>query len=122
MKTLLEQLTLTIKDVQYKKYFPEDKQPRYVFKLQLKRRGNGSYTFNFGQSIAAGAEEPTLTEVLECLQKYDVGDFEEFCSTFGYDNDSRTAERTYKAVCKEYEAMSRLFTSEELELLNNIEA
>ena len=55
-----------------------------------------------------------------CLQKYDVGTFEEFCSEFGYDNDSRQAEKTYKGVVKEFEGMERLFNSEELELLNII--
>ena len=94
---------------QYKKHFDTDKDFRYVFKCQLSRGGK-QYTFNFGQSIHNGAEEPTMYDILTCLQKYDVGSFEEFCSEFGYDTDSRTAERTYKAVCKEYEAMDRLFS------------
>jgi len=94
-------------------------QPRYVFKLQL-LRGRKSYTFEFGQSIAKGSEEPTLYDVLTCLQKYDVGTFEDFCGIFGYDNDSRMAEKTYKAVVKEFKAMERLFDSEELEVLQLI--
>jgi hypothetical protein len=94
-------------------------QPRYVFKLQL-LRGRKSYTFEFGQSIMKGNEEPTLYDVLTCLQKYDVGTFEDFCGMFGYDNDSRTAEKTYKAVVKEFQAMERLFNSEELEVLQLI--
>ena len=92
---------------------------REVFKLQLKR-GRKSYTFDFGQSVACGSEEPTPYDVLACLQKYDVGTFEDFCSDYGYDEDSRTAEKTYKAVVKEYEAMSRLFTDEELDVLQSI--
>ncbi len=63
---------------------------------------------------------PTLYDVLACLQKYDVGTFEDFCSCYGYDNDSRTAEKTYKAVVKEFEAMERLFSSDELEVLQYI--
>jgi len=65
-------------------------------------------------------KEPALYSVLACLQKYDVGSFEDFCSDFGYDEDSRTAEKTYKAVLKEWEAMERLFNNEELELLQLI--
>lgn len=64
--------------------------------------------------------KPTLYDVLSCLQKYDVGSFEDFCSEFGYDEDSRSAEKIYKAVVKEFEAMERLFTNEELEILAEI--
>ena len=103
----------------YGKYFTDDKQNRHIFKLRL-LRGRKSYTFNFGQSIAEGSNKPSLYDVLSCLQKYDVGSFEDFCSEFGYDEDSKSAEKIYKAVVKEYEAMSRLFTNEEIEVLNEI--
>jgi hypothetical protein len=92
---------------------------RHIFKLRLSR-GRKSYTFEFGQSIANGSQEPTLYDVLTCLQKYDVGSFEDFCGEFGFDEDSRTAEKTYKAVVKEFEAMERLFNSDELEVLQCI--
>lgn len=65
-------------------------------------------------------KEPTLYGVLSCLQKYDVGDFEEFCDMFGYDNDSRQTEKTYKAVVKEYEGLSNMFNEDELQLLSEI--
>jgi len=112
-------LKLSVKAVCYGKYFPEDKQERYIFTLKL-QRGKKSYTFNFGQSINAGAEEPTMYDVLTCIQKYDVGTFKNFCADFGYHEDSRTAHKTYKAVCKEYAAMQRLFTPDELEQLREI--
>jgi hypothetical protein len=111
---------LIVNGSEYRKYFNTDKESRYVFNLTLKK-GKRQYTFNFGQSISSGPEEPTMYDVLSCLQKYDVGSFEDFCDDFGYDNDSRSAEKTYKAVCKEYEAMERLFSSEELELLSEIQ-
>lgn len=92
-----------------------EKQKRSVFKLRLKRNGK-QYTFEFGQAIKAGNCDPDLYSVLACLQKYDVGNFEDFCSKFGYDmhdeNTGRTnkqTERIYKAVCKEYAAVERLF-------------
>lgn len=112
-------IKLKIKDIEYKTMQWDKNQQRYVFKLQL-LRGRKSYTFEFGQSISKGSEEPNLYDVLTCLQKYDVGTFEDFCGDFGYDLDSRTAEKTYKAVVKEFEAMERLFSSEELEVLNLI--
>jgi hypothetical protein len=109
-------LKMKVGEREYKKYFPSDKDSRYVFKITLKKDGR-QYTFNFGQSVAEGNNEPTLYNVLSCLQKYDVGSFEDFCWDFGYDEDSTTAERIYKAVVKEFQAMERLFNSDELELL-----
>jgi hypothetical protein len=65
-------------------------------------------------------EEPTAYDILACLQKYDVGSFEDFCSEFGYDEDSKTAEKIYKAVCKEFDNVCKIWTDEEIELLQEI--
>ena len=65
-------------------------------------------------------EAPTLYDILSCLQKYEVGTFEDFCGDFGYDQDSRTALKTYKAVVKEYDKVCSLFSNEELEVLQMI--
>lgn len=97
-----------IGEPKYRKYFAEDKEPRFVFKLRLKRNKK-QYTFTFGQSISEGSKEPNLYDVLACLTKYDPYSFEDFCSEYGYDSDSRKAEKIYNAVCKEYEAVERLF-------------
>lgn len=64
---------------------------------------------------------PTLYDVLTCLQKYEVGSFKDFCENFGYDEDSRTTEKIYKAVVKEFQAMERLFATDELEILSEIQ-
>jgi len=64
---------------------------------------------------------PTEYDILACLTKYDPGTFEDFCADFGYDEDSRTAEKTYKAVRAEYEALARLFSDYELELMGEIQ-
>jgi hypothetical protein len=112
-------LKMKILDCEYKEGHFNDNVWRYVFKIRLSK-GSKRYTFEFGQSIAEGSNEPTLYDVLTCLQKYDVGTFEDFCGEFGYDNNSRMAEKTYKAVVKEFKAMERLFDSEELEVLQLI--
>jgi hypothetical protein len=108
-----------IGEPQYKKHFADDKTSRYVFRCRL-TRARKSYTFDFGQSIQAGAEEPTMYDILTCLQKYDCGTFADFCGEFGYDEDSRNAERIYKAVCKEFTAVERLF-SDVIEELQEIQ-
>lgn len=64
---------------------------------------------------------PNAYDVLACLEKYEVGTFEEFCAEFGYDDDSRTAERIYLAVVKEYKELTRIFTEEQMEELCEIQ-
>lgn len=98
---------LQILGSEYKSMWNE-RQNRYVFKCKLSRNLK-SYTFEFGQSIANGSKEPTLYDILSCLTKYDPESFDNFCSEFGYDIDGRNAEKTYKAVCKEFAAVERLF-------------
>ena len=50
-----------------------------------------------------------MYDILTCLTKYNTETFEDFCAEFGYDTDSRNTEKTYKAVCKEFSAVERLF-------------
>lgn len=99
---------MKINSVNYCKHFSDDKEERYVFIITLSRNGK-KYTFNFGQSIAAGSKEPTMYDILTCLEKYESIDFEDFCSNYGYDSDSIKALKTYKAVDREYKAVVRLF-------------
>jgi hypothetical protein len=99
---------LSILGSDYRRHFQDDKQSRHVFKCKLTRNGK-QYTFDFGQSIAAGDTEPTMYDVLTCLTKYDPETFEDFCSEFGYDEDSRKAEKIYNAVVREYKNVERLF-------------
>jgi len=112
-------IILKINGSEYKKHFADDKYCRYVFNCTLKCNKR-QFTFDFGQSIASGGEEPTMYDILCCLQKYDVGSFENFCGDFGYDEDSRKTEKIYKAVLREYNAMCRLFTPEQLEEMQEI--
>ena len=48
-------------------------------------------------------------------------DFNEFCSEFGYDNDSRTAERIYKACEKTNAKINRVFSCDLYDLINEIQ-
>lgn len=99
---------LAVLDYEYKPMWSE-KQSRYVFKCRL-TRGRKSYTFEFGQSIANGSQKPTMYDVLACMSKpCGIDTFEDFCDEFGYDYDSRRAERTWKGYQKEVAAMERLF-------------
>jgi hypothetical protein len=65
---------------------------------------------------------PTAYDVLACISSevYCPDDFEEFCSEYGYDTDSRKAEQTFKAVVKQAESLRRIFTSELLDKLAEV--
>jgi len=65
-------------------------------------------------------KEPTPYSVLACIQKYDVGTFQNFCDDFGSDTDSRKAEKTYKAVVNEWQNIAMLYNDKELEELREI--
>lgn len=110
---------LKINGKSYEKHFPEDKESRHVFNCTLTRNGK-RYTFNFGQSIAAGNTPPTMYDVLTCLTKYDPETFVHFCREYGYDFDSINALKTYKAVQREFNGVNRLF-SDILEQLQEIQ-
>ena len=98
---------LEILGSEYKTMWGEE-QKRWVFKCKLSRN-HKSYTFAFGQSIANGSNDPTMYDILTCLTKYDPETLENFCAEFGYNINNRDSKKTYKAVCKEYEAVERLF-------------
>ena len=64
---------------------------------------------------------PSAYDVLACLTKNDPGTFENFCSEFGYDADSRSAKKTYKEVCDEWKNVAMLFNDEEINELQEIQ-
>lgn len=111
-------------------YFDDDKESRDVYQVTL-TRGTKSYSFRFGQCLANSGDKvkrnphgktmydhelinrkrimPTAYDILACVQKYDVGTFSDFCSEYGYDTDSRKAEKTYFAVQEEFKNINNLF-------------
>ena len=88
--------------------------------LYIKNKIDWSFLNNGKSDFIHYPKEPTAYGVLACLQKYDVGTFENFCGDFGYDEDSRTAEKTYKAVVKEFDNVCKIWTDEEIEQLQEI--
>lgn len=105
-------------------HFSEDKDTRDIFNVTFSREGK-KFSLCFGQSLNDsdynGGNPPTPYDVLACIQKYEVGDFQNFCGDFGYDTDSRKAEKIYKAVCKEWEKVNNFFSESELLELQEIQ-
>lgn len=67
------------------------------------------------------SNNPSMYDVITALTWYDPYTFEDFCANYGYDEDSRFAERTYKAVKKEWNQLKQMFNEEELEVLSYIQ-
>ena len=64
--------------------------------------------------------KPNEYDVLACLQKYDVGTYEDFLSEFGYDPEDKRSKEIYKGCVSEYERLCRIFTDEQMEALREI--
>ena len=77
------------------------------------RNTRKSMTVHFFQSSRNAGCELSAYDVLSCLQKYDVGTIDDFVSEFGYSvnswEDVKKIEKTYKAVCREYKNVLRVF-------------
>jgi hypothetical protein len=89
--------------------------------------GKSRMTLTFSQGYGHKGAEPKLADVLDCLASDAAGaenaqDFEEWCSEYGYDPDSRKAEKTYNTV-EHQAARLKTFLGDDLynELLWNTE-
>lgn len=76
------------------------------------RRGKRRITVYFSQGPAI-SREPTAEDVLDCLASDAAGvenarSFEDWCGEYGYDTDSRKAERIYNVVRRQADALRRL--------------
>ena len=81
------------------------------WKVTLKRPRH-SLTVYFSKGYGHHGAEPQAVEVLSCLADDAAGveytNFEGWCSDYGYDTDSRKAEKTFKA-CKHSAARLQSF-------------
>lgn len=113
---------LTIEYCKHGKFFSNEKTNRDIYKCCLKN-SNGKYSFKFGQSVyqSDGNTPPMPYDILSCLQNTDPETFHIFCHNLGYNRDSRSAFNTYKAVKREWENVKRLFTSEQIEILQDVQ-
>ena len=94
-------------------------QKRFIFNCTLTRKRQ-KFTLDFGQSIAAEDTPPTMYDILTCLTKHNPETFEDFCNEYGYNTDSINAQKTYKAVKREFNGVNRLF-NDILEQLQEIQ-
>ncbi len=114
-------LTIKLSD---SKAAPWENNNRYRPHYRCELRGpGGAYAFDFWGSISAGetGTRASIYEVLACLTWYTPEDFKEFCSEYGYGNDSIQAHKTWRACLAQTRALKRVFPlAEHRELLQEI--
>ena len=94
------------------------------FKVVLRCQGR-QLTTHFSQG-SAHTQEPTAADVLDCLASDSAGienarSFEDWCGEYGYDTDSRKAERIFKVCERQAESLKRLLNGQYETLLWNVE-
>ena len=109
------------------KHFTDDKVERDTWKIEIINwKTRETMIVKYGQSLAnTGKQVPSDYDILTCLTKHDVGSFDNFIGDYGYKIDTRKeyliAQKTYKACCKEWKGVARVFSgSEMLEELREI--
>lgn len=93
------------------------------FLCTLRRGGNGTgkgpqvaeMSICFSQG-SAHTKPPTVEDVLDCLAQDAAGiensrSFDDWCGEYGYDSDSRKAEKTYRACKEQHEQLRRFICS-----------
>ena len=115
---------IIFKFIKHDKYFPEDKETRDIWRFKITKDGK-SYSGRFGQSIVDSYEHktPRAYDVLTSLSA-DNGDpdedYENFADNFGYDRDSHSGRKIFKAVIKERKGLRELYSEDELNQLSDI--
>jgi len=82
------------------------------WKVKL-RYGKRSMSFYYSKGSGHHGEEPTVSEVLCCLAidastTDNAASFEEWADEFGFDRDSRKAEKTWKSCTKQNASLKRV--------------
>jgi hypothetical protein len=85
------------------------------------KAGRSRWTVPFSMGSAL-LHEPTSAEVLDCLASDASGyenahSFEDWCSDYGYDTDSRKAERTYRVLGQQAHKLKKLLGGSAYETL-----
>ena len=119
-------MTIRFVDVAYEPIGLSGYRNHYKFTIKTDK---GSYTSDFYDSSINTDKniKPSEYDILACLEKYDVGDFDDFCSEFGYEQfddygkRNKRVVKTYRDCKKQYEALCRILTDEQMEELREIQ-
>lgn len=89
-----------------------DGMDNYHVKLRAKRLGNATMRLYFSKGYGHKGAAPTIDEVLDCLASDASGienspSFNDWASDYGYDVDSRRAEKTFKTCERQADRLKR---------------
>lgn len=96
------------------------------WRVTLRRPGNRKMTVYFSMGSGHNGKEPDAADVLDCLASDASGvensqSFEDWCSEYGYNTDSRKAHRTYTICKREAERLRKFLDAGYERLLWNTE-
>lgn len=80
-------------------------------------QSNATMRLYFSKGVGHNGAEPALDEVLDCMASDAAGiensrDFDDWCDEYGYDVDSRRAEKTYKTCQRQAERLKKFLGEE----------
>lgn len=84
------------------------------------KRTDWSFMNNGKSDIIHLPVPPTAYSMLTAITKNNPGSFDDFCSEYGYSNDSISAKETWQAVREEWQDVRGFFSKDELEELQEI--
>lgn len=115
-KTMSKEIKIFLSKPKLKKYFDEDKQERNVYRVTITRNKDKT-SFMYGDSINNTEEgkQPDIYTILCCCGSdyHTEENFKDFCSEFGYNEDSIKALKLHKKCLKQSEKIKKIFTEEE---------
>lgn len=112
-------IRLTVKRTDSNPVMPDFRGDHYRVTLHHSKR---QMSLVFSKGYGHNSTPPSAAEVLCCLASDAIivdncRDFEDFCSELGYDNDSRRAEKTYKAAMRQTEKLKQFLGEDLLQTL-----
>lgn len=140
LKSLMAEIKVRTKVIGKDFYFDGDKEERLILRVYIER-GKEEISFRFGMSIndteifhaIPGHDFPSadktkarrlvksklLYSLLSCISSdyYCPETFDDFCNEFGYDSDSRKAERLFEKCREQSAQLKKIFTEKEIECL-----
>ncbi|HSA77207.1 MAG TPA: hypothetical protein VLE02_06665 [Nitrosarchaeum sp.] len=103
------------------KYFDDDTESRNIYHVYV-TYNKKTISFKFGDSIhntQMGIELDNESVLSTIVSDYYCPDnFSEFCSEYGYDEDSRKAEKTFRLCKLQSSKLHELFEDADIEKLN----
>jgi len=117
-----ERITLTF-EIAPKNPNMEDSAQMNHWKVVLWSKWTWMTTY-FSKGLLFNGEAPNVDEVLDCLASDAQGidqPFEDWASDFGYDPDSRKAEKVYKNIQRESEKLKNLLGEKAYKTLLEVE-